>query len=118
MPKRVQLKRQKGFMLPPNSRKVDRSTKWGNPFKVGQSANGFSTNLPERINSNYEAVEAFKYWLKRQLIINPNCLEELRNKNLACWCKLDECCHADVLLEAANANTELECFYALKNIYD
>ena len=28
---------------------------------------------------------------------------ELRGKNLACWCPLDQPCHADVLLELANA---------------
>lgn len=28
---------------------------------------------------------------------------ELRGKNLACWCALDAPCHADVLLELANA---------------
>lgn len=27
---------------------------------------------------------------------------ELRGKNLACWCPLDQPCHADVLLEIAN----------------
>lgn len=27
----------------------------------------------------------------------------LRGKNLACWCALDQPCHADVLLEVANA---------------
>jgi len=30
---------------------------------------------------------------------------ELRGKNLACWCKLDAPCHADVLLELANEVT-------------
>jgi hypothetical protein len=29
-------------------------------------------------------------------------LPELRGHDLACWCKLDEPCHADVLLELAN----------------
>ena len=28
---------------------------------------------------------------------------ELRGKDLACWCELDQACHADVLLELANA---------------
>ena len=28
--------------------------------------------------------------------------EALRGKNLACWCALDQPCHADVLLEIAN----------------
>ena len=30
-------------------------------------------------------------------------LRELRGKDLACWCPLDKPCHADVLLEIANA---------------
>lgn len=29
-------------------------------------------------------------------------LYQLRNRDLACWCPLDEPCHADVLLEFAN----------------
>jgi hypothetical protein len=28
-------------------------------------------------------------------------LSELRGKDLACWCPLDQPCHADVLLELA-----------------
>lgn len=28
--------------------------------------------------------------------------QNLRGKNLACWCPLDGPCHADVLLELAN----------------
>ncbi|KMS57958.1 hypothetical protein V473_07255 [Sphingobium cupriresistens LL01] len=30
-------------------------------------------------------------------------IANLRGKNLACWCPLDQPCHADVLLEIANA---------------
>jgi hypothetical protein len=33
-------------------------------------------------------------------------MRELRGKNLACWCKPGEPCHADVLLELANAEPE------------
>lgn len=29
-------------------------------------------------------------------------LHDLRGKNLACWCPLDQPCHADVLLDIAN----------------
>jgi hypothetical protein len=29
-------------------------------------------------------------------------IDELRGKNLACWCPLDQPCHADVLLELVN----------------
>lgn len=35
-PVRVQLKRTKGWRMPPNTVKVDRTTKWGNPFVVGK----------------------------------------------------------------------------------
>lgn len=30
---------------------------------------------------------------------------ELRGRDLACWCPLDQPCHADVLLEIANCTT-------------
>ena len=33
-------------------------------------------------------------------------LPELRGKNLACWCPLDQPCHADVLLDLANREPE------------
>jgi len=44
----------------------------------------------------------------RDLVVNcvadlPFDVNELRGKNLACWCRLDQPCHADVLLELANA---------------
>lgn len=32
--------------------------------------------------------------------------EELRGKDLVCWCPLDQPCHADVLLEIANREPE------------
>jgi hypothetical protein len=35
-------------------------------------------------------------------------VKELRGKNLACWCKLGEPCHADVLLEIANRPHPIE----------
>lgn len=30
---------------------------------------------------------------------------ELRGKDLACWCRLDQPCHASILLEIANRET-------------
>jgi hypothetical protein len=35
-------------------------------------------------------------------------LKSLRGLNLACWCKIDEPCHADVLLELANPDLKCE----------
>ena len=35
-PIRVQLSRAKGWRMPENTVRVDRATKWGNPFVVGK----------------------------------------------------------------------------------
>jgi hypothetical protein len=40
--------------------------------------------------------EAFALTLERMR-------QQLGGKNLACWCPIDQPCHADVLLELANA---------------
>jgi len=51
-----------------------------------------------------EAVRAFERDLRAGAL--PYSIEdvkrELRGKNLACYCALDQSCHADVLLEFAN----------------
>ena len=36
LPRRVQLRRTKGWRMPPNTVKVSRPSKWGNPFVVGR----------------------------------------------------------------------------------
>lgn len=46
------------------------------------------------------AVEVYRFYTKRLLF--PPDLTALRGKDLACWCPLDQPCHADVLLELAN----------------
>jgi hypothetical protein len=50
-------------------------------------------------------VEVYRDTLIRRLRANPTLLDPLRGKNLACWCPLDQPCHADVLLEFANHAT-------------
>ena len=78
--------------LPDGAVYVGRPTKWGNPFLF---PTGF---CPTR----EDAVEAYlthlTVGLGREL---P--LEELRGKDLVCWCAPLRC-HADVLLELANAD--------------
>jgi hypothetical protein len=43
--------------------------------------------------------------LREEIERNPDWLAPLRGHDLACWCPLDQPCHADVLLELANAET-------------
>lgn len=73
---------------------VGRPTKWGNPFKVGTPG----APSPEA------AVSLFRDYLAlaRQAGIVEQAREELKGHSLACWCPLDQSCHADVLLELVN----------------
>lgn len=112
-PKRIQLKRTKGWRMPSNAVKVDRSTRWGNPFRVEQCREAGYLGTDAEIAGR--CVEAFKVWLgpmwrnywdspesecARERLIDS--LDLLRGRDLACWCPLDQPCHADVLLKLAN----------------
>jgi protein gp37 len=44
----------------------------------------------------------FKQFTARETWLRIAAHQELRGKDLACWCPLDQPCHADVLLELAN----------------
>lgn len=100
-PQRIQIRRTKGWRMPPNTVKVDRTTKWGNPFRVGLST-------PMHCNTAAEAVIEYRVWMTQAGGRSLD-LSGLRGKNLACWCPLTDehgnrvPCHADVLLELANA---------------
>jgi hypothetical protein len=52
--------------------------------------------------SREAAVRRFRAWLKAHPEMIRCARKDLRGFNLACWCPLDEPCHADVLLEVAN----------------
>lgn len=98
MPKRIQRSRAKGWRMPSNAVYVGRPTKWGNPFVVGT----LSHDDPPQPLTAKEAVELFEHQIDEFLDDRDLSLEELRGKDLICWCKLDEPCHADVLLRLAN----------------
>lgn len=93
MPKRIQRRRTKGWRMPPGAIYVGRSTKWGNPFRVGIDG------------SAAECVEQYAERIAGNIWTEPNARsirEELAGEDLACWCSLDQPCHADVLLRLAN----------------
>jgi len=111
-PIRITLSRAKGWRMPANTVKACRPGMWGNPFQVRTAA---------------MAVAAYERWLgsadwhawmwshhRRHLLsadirrLNPSdqwlgLIATLRGKNLACWCKPGTPCHADHLLQLANA---------------
>jgi hypothetical protein len=114
-PKRIQRKRTKGWKMPKNTVCVTRPGPFGNPYKgdgavaafremvlqMQKALRGEGGLLPfsgpdhELAKSTYGGQEFARNLVKR--------LPELRGKNLACFCSLDSPCHADVLLELANA---------------
>lgn len=114
-PERIQLSRARGWRLPPNAVKVARPGVWGNPYRVelfglqlaidlfrnslgGFWSPGLVENLPDEL-----AREAYRCHTELRARIRDRDVRELRGKTLACWCKPGTPCHADVLLEAANA---------------
>ena len=92
-PYRFQRLRKKGWRKPPGGIIVDRSSRWGNKL------------FDWRILGRPEATRLYKAALLEGHL--PFTVEEvrreLRGKPLGCPCPLDQPCHADVLLQIANA---------------
>ena len=116
MPKRVQLRREKGWRKPEGCIVVARPTRWGNPYRVGAGDAGYSVQYrPSRWRSDNDgppvgcwpeeegaarfAVDCYRAWLDR---LYETDFSPLRGHDLACWCPPHLPCHADVLLELAN----------------
>lgn len=88
--------------MPPNARKVDRTTKWGNPFRIGQIALHPLTMRSVHVANAEIAVTLFAAYLdtREGVALLDVARNELRGKDLACWCKPGNACHGDVLLRA------------------
>jgi hypothetical protein len=108
-PIRIRRSRAKGSKLEsPNGLPVvcvSRPSRFGNPCRVGMFK-GYTKS---------DAIDDYKRYLRRDLVVRsfenkwglpPTRAEikaKLKGKNLACWCKTDEACHADILLRIANS---------------
>ena len=122
-PKRIQRKRTKGWKMPENTVNVTRPGKWGNPFKVVGNMIYVDAKHRRKILDKWVIFEPntheldvvfwFKELFEKEMTHTGDSLywsahfqnldlSELRGKNLACFCKEGEPCHADVLLELAN----------------
>lgn len=107
MPDRITLSRAKGWRMPQNTVKVDRSTDLGNPFRTG--IHGTQAECVERFKIMTSGLICYsdpKITPEEQeayLRILRARMPDLRGKNLACWCKPGTPCHVDVMLEIANA---------------
>lgn len=116
IPVRIQRRRMRGWRMPPNTVSVTRPGPLGNPFRIGdfvdvdgrhveiktalhartlymENVVAFNLRLAQH-PGNGKGVIGAREWIER--------VRALRGKNLACFCPLDQPCHADVLLELAN----------------
>lgn len=109
-PIRIQRRRTAGWTMPPNTVYVGRPSVFGNPFRWQAAREVGYIGTDDELRRF--AVRVFREWLtdnrryghgqEGSLYELMRRLNELRGKNLACWCPLDRPCHADVLLEIAN----------------
>jgi hypothetical protein len=123
-PVRIQRKRTKGWKMPENTVAVTRPTFFGNPFFIGGWHNigpgrrgafdaGYSRISCyhekdagpgyEDCGDNAKAVELYKRYLELYPLAEDK-KAQLCGKNLACWCPLDQPCHADILLQLVNGD--------------
>ena len=98
MVRRVQLSRRAGWRKPPGVVVVARPSRWGNPFRIDED------------RTRAEAVAAFERAVARGdptlAFTIDDVRRELAGHDLACWCPLDQPCHADVLLRLANGDSD------------
>lgn len=67
--------------------RIDRRTKWGNPFIIGKHG------------SRDDVITQYETWVKTQPHLLA-ALHELRGKRLGCWCA-PLACHGEVLVRLA-----------------
>lgn len=120
MPKRVQMTRKSPWRQDhPDAVIVDRRTPWGNPFIVGEIGVPDAWTAVELFRSAIHLAEYGHVCVTAEPSMMMHVImgampgpiprldairTELRGSDLACWCPLDAPCHADILLEIANAN--------------
>lgn len=116
-PKRVQRRRSKGWRMPQDAKYVGRPSRWGNPYRAingtmygparpveGGDLVAYSTHSAEE-NAVAAAIDQYRHDVDcavRSVLTAEMIRRELAGRDLACWCRLDQPCHADVLLEIAN----------------
>jgi len=92
--------------MPPGAVYVGRPTEWGNPFRPGRQhlrkklQPGGGDNMITVLDAAH-AVQLYRRFMSLEIRIAAPI--DLKGKDLACWCSLNQPCHADVLLKLANA---------------
>lgn len=112
IPTRIQRSRQKK-QVSPNGLPIvyiGRGSKYGNPFKIGEK-------IGNEWNGVFDKNDSYIYLSRRKALKRKDVLylfEKYKSlemsefkkvnvgKNISCWCKLQEGCHGDILLNLWN----------------
>lgn len=92
-PLRIQRQRGKGWRMPKGAVYCGRPSEWGSPITSPWPHP--STGQLVLLMGTYERF--FRDWLEADPEAIPALLK-LKGKQLACWCKLSQACHVDVML--------------------
>jgi hypothetical protein len=95
--------------MPESAIYVGRPSPWGNPFRIGAQLSIPGIYRPDGSGEEATielsagmAVVMYRSWIADVLSTHRGYLDELRGRDLVCWCPIGLPCHADVLLELAN----------------
>lgn len=91
--------------MPPNTVCITRPGRWGNPFRVSLEMPAEQAVVDFRLELRYEmlAIEFGMPARSERMRWIAEHIHLLKGKNLACYCQAGQPCHADVLLQIANA---------------
>jgi len=111
-PKRVQMSRKYPWRADnPDAVIVARPSKWGNPYEVVKEFGEWGVRPPgypliepatASLTKAKAAAHAVAFYRHCAQWNGDEIRAALAGRDLACWCALDQPCHADVLLEIAN----------------
>lgn len=75
--------------MPKNTISVTRPGRYGNPYPLSEY-------------SMEDSLRLCREYFEARLKEDPDFFEPARNKNVACFCKVSDACHGDIVLELAN----------------
>lgn len=113
MPKRIQIRLRKEIKtLPKGTVYCGRPTEYGNPYKPADYIKPVEAMLGTKADERDHAIVMrlarlyclldYKAYLDHRPDLMERMRQQLRGKDLACFCSLDAECHVDVILMIAN----------------